>query len=406
MTLIKQPLFSPIRFHNPALEFDNETTFQNPDNRLSTAYDWENVNEVPYALPIPKEWPDGQPGIDLMINAVDETIGNRFYAKLYDSDDADYKDLNVDSWGDVGTWHAYRVWINGLSGAGIEDGSYTIKLFATDDDELLLESETLLIADWFFDCIPFEFWNFENDFGILWKVTSKTFTSRIMVPIRLFDPIPEFEKEQYIDDPGVLVTLRTIAQRVFNFDSHPLPVHITELIQVGFSCSELYLDRIQINSEEAPEAELYEGTNLKYLTGKATFVDFNDQYVREVVETEREDQSIEWASHDYDTAVITGKSIAVNVPSISGLQGVTSDSIAMSEGDIVIAKITLTDDAGDSDLPGLSFLDQLTLPLVWGINYITFRINENAAASVLTIFHLETGAKAVYTGVIDVFKIV
>jgi len=407
MATVNFPILSPIRFYDPSLEFDNETTFQNPDNRLSTSYDWENVNEVPYALPIPKVWPDGQPGIDFVINTLDTSPSETVYAHLYDSDDVYYKALYVDAWDPISDIDQWRIWLDGLSGTGIEDGYYTIKIYNSVDDVLLFESEPLLIADWFIDCIPLEFWNFETDFGIVWAEGRRRFTSRIMAPIRLYDPVPEYEKKMYKNDPGILTTLRSTMQRVFNFDSHPLPVHVTELIQNGFACSKLYLDRIQINSEEVPEAELYKGTNLKYLTGKATFVDFNTNYVRESVQTEREDQSIDWDTHDYVTAVITGNSIAVNDPLINSTQlGVSSDLISYSDGDLLLVKITITDDAGDSDLPRYDFAGEIQQLKEWGVNWLSFRMDTTVASwDHFELYHIPPSQKAVYTAVIEVFKI-
>jgi len=183
-----------------------------------------------------------------------------------------------------------------------------------------------------------------------------------------------------------------------------LPVHVTELIQQAFACSELYLDRIQINSEEAPEAELYKGTNLKYLTGVATFVDFNERYFREMVETEREDQSIDWDTHSYGSAVITGNSIAVNTPSVVGTDIAHSDSITYETNDLFLVKLTLTDDAGDSDLPTIEFGGIPFTLKEWGINWLSFRMNADDSDP-FDIYHTN-GQKAVYTGVIDVFKIV
>ena len=408
MTVVRQPVLSPIRFHDPSLEFDNETNFQNPDNRLSTGYDWEGVNEVPYHLPIPKQWPDYQPGIDFMMNQISGSSAPLFYAKLYDSDDNEYKDLYVNYWATltVGSLYQFHVFLDGVSGSGIEDGYYTVKIFQISDDELLLESEALLIAEWFIDTIPFEFWNFENDFGIYWAEDSTKFTGRIMVPIRLFDPSPTFEKEQYKDDPGTLTTLRTVPQRVFNFDSHPIPVHLAELIQLGFGCSELYLDRIKINSEDVPEAEIYEGTNLKYLTGQATFIDFNDDYIREVVDTEQEDQSIDWDTDTYDVATITGNSIDVDTPSVvATFESVVSDSITVAEDDLILVKLTLMDDAGDSDLPQFNFLQHSFRVLEWGISWFSFRVNAGASGNAVNLTHFQN-EKAVYTGVIETFKIV
>ena len=37
--------------------------------------------------------------------------------------------------------------------------------------------------------------NFENDFGIAWDNGLTRFTGRIMIPIRIYDPGPTFEKE-------------------------------------------------------------------------------------------------------------------------------------------------------------------------------------------------------------------
>lgn len=405
--IIKQPLLSPIRFHDPSMDFDSETTFQNPDNRLSTSYDWENVKPVPYALPIPKQWPDGQPGIDLLLNIESGSSAVIIYAKLYDENDEEYKDLYVTYWATVtsGSLYQDRIWLDGLSGSGIEDGYYTIKIFLTADDSLIAESEMLLIADWFTDTIPFEYWNFENDFGLAWLKDSVKFTGRIMAPIRMYDPAPVFEKEVYKNDPGVLTTLRSTPQRIFNFDSHPLPVHVIELLQMAFTCSILYIDRIQINAEDLPEAELYEGTNLKYLTGKAVFVNFNDGFLREDVETERTDQSIDWASDTYDVATITGNSIAVNSPSVSGVfQGVTSDTITVAENDIILVKLTLTDDGGSSDMPQFNFLGEQFYIKEWGINWFCIRVGASASGNVVTLLHFQNDV-AVYTGVIEVFKI-
>jgi len=406
MSDIRQPLLNPIRFYDPSMEFDNETNFQNPDNRVSTGYDWENVKPVPYALPIPKQWPDMQPGIDFMLDYPGTPVSEPFYADLYDSDDEYYKSLYVENWEAIDYGTQYHVWLDGVSGTGIEDGYYTIKIFDSDDDSLLLESESLLIADWFTDTIPFEFWNFENDFGIVWEELRRRFTTRLMVPIRLYDSGPQFEKTTYLNDPGILTTLRTVTQRIFNFDSHPIPVHLAELLQVGFGCSELYLDRIKINVEEIPDAENYEGTNLKYLSGQAAFVDFNEYYHREVVDTEQEDQSIDWFDTTYVTGTITGNSIVVDDAVIgSTMLYVRSDSISYEDNDIIIVKVTLTDDAGDSDLPQYQFNSQTSHIKEWGINYFVFRMGDYNTSDRFELYHNQN-EKAVYTAVINVYKIV
>ena len=401
---IKIPLLSPIRFYNPNLAFDNDTTFQNPDNRVSTGYNWEGVKEIQYALPIPKQWPDYQPGIDFLVNVESGT----FYAQLFDFDDVLVKDLYVNSWEPVGSDIQYRVWLDGVSGSGITDGYYTIKLFDVSDDSLLFESEALSIADWFEDVIPFEYWNFENDFGLVYDNGDTMFTGRLMVPIRLYDPVPTFEKEMYKNDPGVLTTLRTIPQRVFNFDSLLIPVHLAELIQLAFSNSELYLDRIKINSEEAPEAELIEGSNLKQITGKATFVNFNDEYMHENVETSLTDENIDWDSDNYATSTITGNSIEVNVASTAGFSYAFTESFSngfnWNDGDIILIKLDLTDD-GSSDLPLYRFSTDANWIRFkeWGTHWISLHVGGNLADSFL-LGHL-TGEAAIYTAVFTLYSI-
>ncbi len=393
-------MLSPIRFYDPTLQFDNDTTFQNPDNRVSTGYDYEGVRPFQYALPIPKQWPDYQPGIDVLMSAV--TADGTFYADLYDEDNALYKSLYVESWKVVGINTMYRCWLDGESGSGIADGYYTVKIFETSGDALIYESEALYIVDWFEDMIPFEYWNFENDFGMVWDNGSTRFTGRVMVPIRLYDPEPQFEKEVYKNDPGVLTTLRTIPQRVFGFDSLAVPVHIAELFSLAFANSELYLDRIKINSEESPEAELIDGSNLKQITGQATFVNFNEDYFREVVETLLVDQSIDWDQDTYGTAVITGNSIDVDTDPVVGTDGVISDSVSYSANDLILVKITLTDD-GSSDLPSIFFDGGTVTIKEWGVNWFSYRVNATGS-DVVTMGHTD-GQVAVYTGVITVYKV-
>lgn len=404
MNDFKQPVITPIRFYDPNLEFDNENYFQNPDNRVSTGYNWEAVNPIQYALPIPRQWPDGQPGIDFLITLDNDSSVSSFYAHLYDEDNAYYKALFVVSWKVVGSDTMYRIYLDGNNGAGIADGLYTIKLFNTSGDALLMESEALMIADWFEDDIPFEVWNFENDFGLVFNNGSTMYTLRMMMPVRIYDPGPTFEKEVYSSDPGILTTLRTIPQRVFNFDSLPIPVHVAEAFQLAFACSELYLDRIKINSEESPEASEIEGSILKQIEGRASFVDFNSEYMRERVDNQRTDEDIDWASDNYTTATITGDSIEVDTVSVGGpWQQAISDTIPYNDEDLLLIKIDITDDAGDSDLPLVSFDSGLVRLLEWGITWFSFRVNETSSTPVL--LRNLVGEKAVFTAVITVYSI-
>jgi hypothetical protein len=401
MTKLKQLPLSPIRFY-PSLTF-NETNFQNPDNRLSHDYRFEGVRSYFSALAIPKQWPDGQPGIDFVINAV--TAEGTFYARLYDSDDALYKSLIVYARQVVGSDTQYRVFYDGLSGSGIAEGYYTIKLFQTSDDTLLLESEPLFIATFFNYYIPFEYWNFENDFGIITDNTKAKYTGRIMMPLRIYNPEPQFEKEVYKNDPGVLTTLRTTIQRVFNYDSNPVPVHLGEVFQLAWANSEVYLDRIKVNSEESPEAEIVQGTNLKQITGQATFVDFNEEYTREKVETTQVDQVKIWATNNYTSGSIVGDTATITTASVSGFEDVQLQTISHVEDDLFLIKVVLTDN-GTSVLPLASLFsvgEQYRL-LEWGTNWISYRFRSTGTAT-FNLGHLD-GERAFYTAVVTAYKII
>ena len=401
MTVIKRPILSPIRFY-PKLTFGTNVTFQNPDNRVSTGYNWEGVNSMQYYLPIPKQYPGGQMGIDFLIN-VDSTPA-QFYARLYDEDDTFYKELEVDQWMLFTSSRQWRVWGDTTT---VEDGVYTIKIFDTTDDALLVESEALFIADQFVDFIPFEFWNFENDFGLVFDNGSTRWTGRMLVPIRMFDPGPTFEKEVYKDDPGTLQTLRVTPQRVYNIDSMVVPVHVAELFQLAFSCSELYLDGIKINSEDTPEAEPVEGSNLKVLTGAVTLVDFNTDYMAEDVETTQVDQSIDWASDTYPTATITDDHIDINSPVLAAgppYYQAVSDPVSYVAGDLILVKIVLVNN-GQSQIPEVVFdSTNGAEQLAWGTNYISYRVN--ATDSDTVIIRNTPGEVAVFEATITVYKII
>ena len=78
--------------------------------------------------------------------------------------------------------------------------------------------------------------------------------------------------------------------------------------------------------------------------------------------------------------------------------------ISVDEGDLLLVKLTLTDDAGDSDLPQINILAESFIVLEWGISWFSFRIDAGYSANTLSLLHFQN-QKAVYTGVIEVFKI-
>jgi hypothetical protein len=402
MNELKISPLAPIRFYPVDYDFEQGDKFQNPDNRVSTGYDWEGVNPYPYHLAIPKQWPDGQPGIDTMVILDGDASIGSITAHLYDEDDAEVEEINCDVWETVSGDDHYHIWRNGYTSTVIADGLYTIKI-KNPTSAVIYESDALLIGEWFDDFFPFEYSNFENDFGLIFNNGNYQWTGKMMIPMRLFDAAPEFEKQTYKNDPGVLTTLRTIPQRVFNFDTLPMNSHAAESFLLACSCSELYLDRINVNMEEMPEGEPFEGTNLQQINGKATFVDFNDTYSIERVEKEFTLQLMEWDSQPWlSNAVITGNSLEINnVPGTGTLVKAEYDQYSALAGEKIFLRIELTDD-GSSDLPVIR-VNGYIQGVVWGTNYLSVKFT-NAGLKSIDLYG-EVGDTLNLTCVVDWYSI-
>ena len=381
MNELKISPLAPIRFYPKDYDFEQGTKFQNPDNRVSTGYDWEGVFPYPEHTAIPKQWPDGQPGIDTMVVLASGAGISSIKAFLYDVDNVVVEQINCDLWDTVSGDKHYRIWRNGNSATEITDGFYTIKI-TNPTGTTLYESEALLIGDWFEDYFPFEYSNFENDFGLIFDNDTYQWTGRMLIPMRLFDAVPEFEKEVYKIDPGVLTTLRTIPQRVFNFDTLPMAMHRAETFLMACGCSELWLDRIKVNFEDIPEGELIEGTNLKLISGRAVFVDFNDTYSIERVETEFTNLGETWYSQEWGgLGTITGNELELNTAPGAGIGTYALfGPYAPSEDEIIHVIVELTDN-GTSDLPTMEFSGE-SMTVNWGTNYFSYKCTSETNRSV------------------------
>lgn len=373
MNDLKISPLAPIRFYPIDYDFEQGDKFQNQDNRVSTGYNWENVRAYPYHLPIPKQWPDKQPGIDTMVVLRSGATATGIRAYLYDSSNTVVEQIRCDLWKTVSGDKHYRIWRHGETATELTDGYYTIKI-TNQVGTPIYDSEGLLIGDWFVDFYPFEYFNFENDFGLVFDNGTYQWTGRMLLPLRMYDPEPSFEKEVYKNDPGVLTTLRTIPQRVFNFDIMPVPVHVAETFQLACACSDLYLNRIAVNMEEVPEGTIIDGTNLKQISGKATYVDFNSVYSIERVETTPTDEGLDWDSETFGAdGLINGNHLGITSHSVSGAEIAIFDSYTAVADELVYVVIALVN-AGGSNLPTIE-LDGTVLPLVWGSNYFTFRFS-------------------------------
>ena len=114
------------------------------------------------------------------------------------------------------------------------------------------------------------------------------------------------------------------------------------------------------------------------------------------------DQSLDWASDDYDNSAITNNSIAIFTNPVGGTQSATSDPYTCVAGEVIRIIATVTDD-GSSDEPNYDF-DGNTGELVFGVNRLefvatagakTFDIDhtngENATCTVSFLFYSLTG---------------
>ena len=161
---------------------------------------------------------------------------------------------------------------------------------------------------------------------------------------------------------------------------------------------------IKINSESAPEAELIEGTNMKQISGTATFVGFNESYTRENTELSQDNQDIEWASSTYNPAPGINVNFAViNVPLVGGtVESITSDDVTHAIGDLFQVRIVLTD-SGSSTLPIIEFLGQQYMISEWGTTFHSFRASVAGTTPVVLSHEINTVAK--YSAAIFVYKI-
>jgi len=94
----------------------------------------------------------------------------------------------------------------------------------------------------------------------------------------MWEPVTSAEREIYTDDSGNVVTLRSIPQRKYRFETLPIPSYFAEKLQLLFSCSDITMNKMQVNADELPEIEIISETNLCVVTGEVSLKEFNDDY--------------------------------------------------------------------------------------------------------------------------------
>jgi hypothetical protein len=170
------------------------------------------------------------------------------------------------SLGSYTTGH-YRIHVSIKAGQGAGTITYLSNIMNIDLPENLSE------------CFTFSGTNFENDFGIIWiNSTPTTWYLKLLIPYRMYKPVTKVEKNIYGNDSGLQTTLRTQINRVFEFETYPIPIWYGELIQMALGLSTTYLNRISVNFDAIPSLEVISESNLCVLKGNATLRDFNENY--------------------------------------------------------------------------------------------------------------------------------
>ncbi len=116
------------------------------------------------------------------------------------------------------------------------------------------------------------------------------------------------------------------------------------------------------------------------------------------------DENIDWDANDYSPpGVMTGNEIVLNTPSVGVASLAYTDSYNYSKNDLIVIKLDLTDDAGDSDLPVINF-DGIAIQInEWGTTWLSYRVNADGSDT-FKLAH-DVGTKAVMTAVVTLYSI-
>lgn len=145
-----------------------------------------------------------------------------------------------------------------------------------------LKSEVIDFSNELEECYPVTFDNFENDFGWLFDVTTTDYPGMITIPLQVYKPANEMEKEVYEDDPGIVTTLRSTPKRIQEFETYPIPMWFAEKILLICNCSALTISGVDIEVTEQPEITPVDGTNLCSVKGKMRIKNFSNDFLQEI----------------------------------------------------------------------------------------------------------------------------
>lgn len=373
---VKIPVICPYKFYAADFEFNNGINFENVDNRESTSQEWKGLYPHEFYQGVPFFWNDLNPGLDFQVYAT-AAVQNDIEAYLYDTDGNLIQQFTKESFfnydppsGD----RQLRFYIESILGIDIDK---CFKIYIKNTTSTLYYSENIKLSQSFSNNHPLMYNNFENDFGIIFLNSSDTaWKGKMMVPMRMWEPAPSDERESYLDDSGELVTLRSLPQRKYKFETLPVPSYFAEKIKLIFSCSDLTMNKLSVNAEELPEIEVISQSNLCVVTGEVQLKDYAGEYwqeeevstVSEVLESWTAQANVSLFDSDgkeilawfHDNSITTDNDISSNIFSaeiadklmfIFDVRNYNNGYIRMNEERILMSHdfIYLDDDYIDSD---------------------------------------------------------
>lgn len=326
---VKIPVFCPYKFYPVTADFDNGINFNNTDNRKAIDQSWAGVWPQFFAQPVPYYWYDFTPGLDFQVYATAANYAD-VEAYIIDEDGNEIAQLTKEVFFNYTSDRQLRFYLTNIY--GITADYHRIKIEY--DGTAIYYSELIEFGEYFNHCFPFEFSNFENDFGCIFDNGSgSTWTGKLLIPMRMFQPAPVDERETYMDDSGTIETLRSIPKRGYLMESLPVSAWMGEKIRLMFSCSEIVMNKLDINIEESPEIEPVSESNLVTVSGEVYLNDFAGEYWQDEQISTVTELLTSWTDTDSDVVVFetTGKEITAMITDDSASQEVESNTIAIVE---------------------------------------------------------------------------
>jgi hypothetical protein len=334
------PVLTPYKFNPISPTIGNGVNFQNTDNTPQPEQEWEGVYHNGFVQPVPRFWNDYTPGLDFEIY-LDTSILSiaNLKSDLVDLNDNVVQSLTIDTiFSFSATEKQMRIYADKL--LGVADGCYQIKIYENGGDDMYL-SEVIRLAETIDDCYPLEYSNFENDFGVIFDGAPDDWTGKILIPLRLFKPEPQDEREIYQNDGGGLTTLRSVPKRVLELQSFPVPTWYAEKVKMIFNCSDLILNKYEVNTEETPEVEIIGESDKMEIVGPVQLNGFSEDYFYDDNLNTVTELLTSWTDVGWDTFNDTGKDIDEAEAQLV-VATATSNNIAVTSNNWYLLKFDIT----------------------------------------------------------------